>query len=479
MNRRRFSWGIREKLTLLFFAVTFVAVTANFLIVVPRLETQLRGNQVTEMADTAAQLAPVLQGYEQTIDSQLTSPASGQQYVDALAANVGVRVAILKRHTGGNPLTPQLEVFADTLDGANPGDLTTDWVAARTLATGRVASGTVEVKGRQHATASAPITANGVVIGAAVFSTSLANVNSVVSQQARRNLIAGIFALGISLIVGMVASSFIARRIKRLEHAARTVADGNFTEPITIDSSDEIGELARAFNNMQERLGRADRARKAFIANASHELRTPLFSLGGYVELMLEEDLDEQTQREFLETMHSQIQRMTKLATDLLDLSKIDTGSLDVQSERVNVGELVRGVAREFGPQAAHHQSDISVATDDGIDAMCDPIRLAQIVRILIDNALSHTPPGTDITVVAQRAGESISVTVGDNGPGIAPEDLTRVFDRFHTGDKAGGTGLGLSIANEITTAMKGELAVRSQPNDTAFILRLPAVGPE
>ncbi|MFY9264791.1 MAG: HAMP domain-containing sensor histidine kinase [Solirubrobacterales bacterium] len=477
MNRRRFSWGIREKLTLLFFGVTFIAVTANFLIVVPRLEAQLRGNQVKEMERTARQWVQAVQTYEQTVDSQLTSSQAAQTYVDAIAQSAGTRVAILKPSTGGNPLTPQMQVLADTLEVSGPNDLVSDWIAARATVTGKPTSGTLEVFGRLHAEAAAPITANGRTIGAAVFSTSLGNVNAIVGQQARRNLIAGIFALGISLVVGMVASGFIARRIKRLEFAARSVADGNFTEPITIDSNDEIGELARAFNNMQDRLGRADRARKAFIANASHELRTPLFSLGGYVELMLEEDLDDQTQREFLETMHTQIHRLTKLATDLLDLSKIDTGSLAVRAEHVNVGELAHGVAREFEPQAAQHESEISVSTDDGVEAICDPDRLAQIVRILIDNALSHTPAGANIKIGAGRENGAVRVTVSDDGPGIPAEDLPRIFDRFYTGDKTGGTGLGLSIANEIATAMNSRLSVRSRPSETSFILTLPASG--
>ena len=112
---------------------------------------------------------------------------------------------------------------------------------------------------------------------------------------------------------------------------------------------------------MQDRLGRADRARKAFIANASHELRTPLFSLGGYVELMREEELDEETQREFLDQMHAQITRMTRLATDLLDLSKIDTGSLAIQPEHVNLNTLARSIAREFNLRAEQQDSEIDI----------------------------------------------------------------------------------------------------------------------
>jgi signal transduction histidine kinase len=482
MEEKRFSWGIREKLTLLFFGVTFIAVATNFLIVVPRLEAQLRGNKETDVKRAAELYGPLFQQYE-SLDQQLTSP---QTAADFIANNVDQsavdRVAILLPVSTGlpDPLSPEMRVLVDSSGMAQYNEVVDDWVARRAITTGRSVNGVIKVAGRSHTESATPIAGlNGQTIGAAVFSSSLTSVNSVVKQQARRYLVAAIFALGISLIVGLFASSFIARRIKRLERAARSVAGGNFTEPLVVDSMDELGQLAQAFNNMQERLGRADRARKAFIANASHELRTPLFSLGGYVELLREEDLDDQTQREFLDTMHDQIARLTKLATDLLDLSRIDAGSLEVQFETVDVSELAHGVAREFGPIAVRRDSAIDVEAEPGLNAHCDPDRAAQVMRILIDNALSHTPHGTNIRVGAERQDGMVSLSVHDGGSGISPEDLPRIFDRFHTGNKSGGTGLGLSIANELASAMNGRLSVRSQPGDTTFILDLPPAADE
>ncbi|MBI5310005.1 MAG: HAMP domain-containing histidine kinase [Actinobacteria bacterium] len=479
MNDRRFSWGIREKLTLLFFGVTFIAVATNFLIVVPRLEAQLRGNRVDEMEHTAQRYGSLLQLYEQQVDTELTSTVAVAQFLDnnKLQEISGARVAIFKPRQTSFPLEPQLEVFADTSGLLKQSEPATDWIASRIIASGQTASGTVEVAGQEHAQAGVPITSNGRVVGAGMFSTTLGPVDSIVKQQARRYLVAAVFALGLALIVGVAASSFIARRIERLERAARQVSDGNFTEPLVVDSADELGQLAQAFNNMQERLGRADRARKAFIANASHELRTPLFSLGGYVELLREEELDEQTQREFLDIMHEQIRRLTQLATDLLDLSKIDTGSLDVKPEQTDVKDLAEAMAREFEPRAARKEAEIAVDVPSGVTAYCDPDRLAQVVRILIDNALSHTPQGTNIRVAAEPSNGAVRVQVSDDGPGIPREDLPRIFERFHTGDKTGGTGLGLSIANELASAMNGSLSVSSKPGETIFSLDLPAAG--
>ncbi len=478
MEEKRFSWGIREKLTLLFFGVTFIAVATNFLIVVPRLEAQLRGNKETDVKRAADLYGPLFQQYEISSDQQLTSPQTAANFIaNNIDQSAADRVAILLPVSTGlpDPLSPEMRVLIDSSGMTQYNEVVNDWVARRAITTGRSVNGVVEVAGRSHTESATPIAGlNGQMIGAAVFSSSLTSVNSVVKQQARRYLVAAIFALGISLLVGLFASSFIARRIKRLERAARSVAGGNFTEPLLVDSTDELGQLAQAFNNMQERLGRADRARKAFIANASHELRTPLFSLGGYVELLREEELDEQTQREFLDTMHDQIARLTKLATDLLDLSRIDAGSLEVQFETVDVSELAHGVAREFRPISVRRESTIDVNAEPGLNARCDPDRAAQIMRILIDNALSHTPRGTNIRIGAEQRNGMVSLSVHDSGSGISPEDLPRIFDRFHTGDKTGGTGLGLSIANELASAMNGRLSVRSQPGDTTFILDLP-----
>jgi two-component system OmpR family sensor kinase len=482
MNNRRFRWGIREKLTLLFFAVTLIAVSVNFLIVVPRLEVRLRNDRVKTMAQTATRLSPSVTSNYLQLDQQLVSPVNvvWTSLLQQQAASVGERVALLKRSPVRTPVGPieRFFVVSDPTGETNTdnGQPFYDPIAARAVSTRKPASGVLDFGTGLHAESAVPLVSqDGTAMGAVVYSTSLAGVTATVRQIAKRQLVSAVIALSISLLAGLMASSYMARRLRRLEVAAREVAEGNFTEPLVVDSEDEIGEVTRAFNVMQERLGRADRARKAFIANASHELRTPLFSLGGYVELMREEDLDEATQREFLDQMHSQIKRMTRLATDLLDLSKIDTGSLAIQPEHVNLNTLARSIAREFDLRAEKQDSEIDIEVAGDVEAICDPDRVAQIARILVDNALSHNPPGTDVTIDAVSDESGVALLVSDNGKGIPLEDIGRIFDRFHTGNKTGGTGLGLSIARELATAMQGSLTVKTSPDGTTFTLRLPA----
>jgi signal transduction histidine kinase len=481
MNDRRFRWGIREKLTLLFFGVTLIAVTVNFLIVVPRLELRLRNDRVKQMRETATRLQDQANVTLSQYDPNFVEPApdggAWSQYLSTVGSTTGERAAVLKLSTKSTALGPvySFRTLYDPTGETQAGQTVTDDIAVQAIKTNRVSAGLVDFGTGLHAQAASPLMQNGNPVGAVVYSTSLSGVTSTVQQIARRQLVSAVIALSIALVAGLLASSYMARRLRRLEVAAREVAKGNFTEPLAVDSEDEIGEVTRAFNTMQERLGRADRARKAFIANASHELRTPLFSLGGYVELMREEDLDEETQREFLDQMHTQIKRMTRLATDLLDLSKIDTGSLAIQPQHVNLNGLARSIIREFELQAMENGSEITVETADDVEAICDPDRVAQITRILVDNALSHNDPGTDIEIDAVSDETGVSMHVRDNGGGIPADEVGRIFERFHTGDKTGGTGLGLSIARELATAMEGSLNVETGPDGTTFTLRLPA----
>src|SRR5438876_11846610 len=148
---------------------------------------------------------------------------------------------------------------------------------------------------------------------------------------------------------------------------------------------------------MRQRLAGLERARREFIANASHELRTPLFSLGGFLELMENEELDPRTQREFLGTMREQIDRLTKLATELLDLSRLDAGRMHVEAEPLDLSSLAQTLAGEFRALAQGSGHVLEVADGRGPTAVGDEERALQIGRILVENALQHTPPGTSV----------------------------------------------------------------------------------
>jgi two-component system OmpR family sensor kinase len=314
--------------------------------------------------------------------------------------------------------------------------------------------------------ASALIYVYAVAIGGA------ASGNSAVKEQI---LIGGLISVAIATALGLYYAQAAARNISRLQDAARKVADGNFETTIPVAAAGQLGQLARTFNEMQRRLAELDSARKQFIANASHELRTPIFSLGGFVELLEDEDPSPEEREEFVRTMRQQIERLTKLTADLLDLSQLDAGAMVMQVRSVDLGDLAREVTREFSARADLRGSRLELRSPDRPTiAVGDPDRLRQIIRILLDNALTHTPEGTKVTVTTYSANRRAELTVSDEGAGIPQRVQNRIFERFYTADKAGGSGLGLAIASELAQRMDGRIGISSSRRFTAFTLDLP-----
>jgi signal transduction histidine kinase len=314
------------------------------------------------------------------------------------------------------------------------------------------------------------------VDGVVLVEAPLHDVQEQVSAVERRLVIGGGLAFGVALVAGALAAEPLARRLARLRAAADRIAHGSFAEPIVDRSRDEIGELARSLEEMRIRLESLERARAAFIANASHELRTPLTALGGYLELLTEGGLTDAERSEFLDTMGEQVQRLTKLATDLLDLSRLDAGGFTVAHDEIELGELAADCAREMQALASRRGSLVVVESGDPALARGDEGRVLQVLRVLVDNAVRHTPAGTTVTLRTQTTPWGASVIVSDDGPGIPAELLERVFERFFRGPGAAarGTGLGLAIARELAERMDGRLLASSGPDGTRFALELP-----
>jgi signal transduction histidine kinase len=486
MNQRLRLNSIKYRLTLLFFSITAGAILVIYFYVVPQLESNLQSEKIDALKrDSAA--------YSQSLQRAIGRDVRARQ-LDRLTRGIaelsdsGVTLFGIPRNELGNATTGDGEnappyVISDSREATNPLQPSNELVLSAAEG-GRQRTGTVSENGKALAQVAKPLYYRGEAAWVVVFSNSLNDVADNVNLIERQILIAGALALIVALISGYYASNALTKRVKRLEHAAGEVAAGNFSEPITIDSEDELGQLARAFNEMQRRLAGLDQARKDFIANASHELRTPIFSLGGFVELLQDEDIDEETRTEFLTTMREQVDRLQKLATDLLDLSRLDAGSLELELEPVPLLTLTNQVAGEFAAAAARQDARIEVGDQDpdalDIEAECDPERVAQILRILLDNALTHTGRGTSIEIRA-LVGEShlagraaAELTVADDGFGISSRDLPYVFDRFHTGDAGRGSGLGLAIARELAERMHGRLEASSAPGRTVFRLVLP-----
>jgi signal transduction histidine kinase len=440
--------------------VVAAALVLVDLIVVPSLERNLINAKLTQLEEAAP-----------TVGSRLllSPPYALEDTIQAAHESADARVVYFTLLTS---TPPKLLVNADS-SPVTSADVANDQLALRAFAQARATRGTVTADGVRYAEAAYPLIDGSVVLLRASLHDSLRSIHLVRS----RLVVAGLIALAASLLVGYLAASVFARRIRRLERAADRIASGDFSQPVVDSGRDELAQLAAAFERMRQRLAQLEHARREFIANASHELRTPLFSLGGFLELMTDEDLDPKTQAEFTVTMREQVERLTKLATELLDLSRLDAGRLSVEREPLDLGALAEALADEFRAVARSTGHELSVRAEGQIEGTGDEERALQIGRILVENALVHTPPGTAVRLGTGRRDGLVLLTVEDKGPGIPAEHAGQVFDRFYRieGTVASGSGLGLAIARELAELMGGSVELDMSPDRTSFALVLPA----
>ena len=448
------------KLSLALIALVAGALAIVYLLVLPGLENRLIDNRLSQLHRAADAIVVDLV----RDDDEFSWDAS----IDTEAQRRGVRITIYEVFSETSPI--YLSPFADSRPLGE--SATGDPIAHRAVEVNRTQDGVVERGNSQIAEVAVPFQGAFVLLVSSPLDDTLENVSFV----RERLIVAGVLALLAATLVGFFFARVFARRIHRLEQAAERIAGGRFDEPVVDESEDELGQLAAAFDRMRERLSALERARREFIANASHELRTPIFALGGHLELLTEEEMDEATRLEFLTEMRLQVERLTKLATDLLDLSRLDAGRLHVELTPVDLGEIAESLTAEFGGVGRGHDHPLVVETPEGAIALADEERVRQIGRILLENAILHTPAGTEVRLITARTGDGVAFRVEDDGPGIPADDQPQVFERFYRAGGAitSGSGLGLAIAQELAAIMGGEITLASRPGRTVFTLKLP-----
>jgi signal transduction histidine kinase len=451
---------VAGRLALTLLVVVGGALAIVYLIVVPAYQSSLVDGRLKDLRHTLELIASRPRSAPGEV-----FPSDGWIEDEASPLAPGTRVVIFNA-------PPLLEPVADS-NGGTSRDVERDPVVRRASKAQGIVSGSVVRDGSTYGEAAMSL--RGPVM---LVVTPLHNDLESVAVVRHRVILAASLATAFAIVLGYVLAGPFARRIRRLESAAERIADGRFDQPVVDTAPDELGQLARAFERMRHRLSSLDRARGEFIANASHELRTPLFSLAGFIELLTaEEEVDAETRGEFLSAMRDQVTRLAKLATDLLDLSRMDAGQLRLTEEGVDLAAVGEALVTEFGPRvaAAGHVLDLSAA--EPVAARGDEARVLQIGRILVENAVVHTPPGTTISISLARAGDDAALTISDDGPGIAAEAQQAIFERFFRlgGTVASGSGLGLAIARELAELMGGRIVLDSSAGLTRFTLLLTA----
>ena len=300
-------------------------------------------------------------------------------------------------------------------------------------------------------------------------------------RQVQRSLVwAALLAAALSLGLGVFVSRLLTAPLARLTRAAQAIAAGDLSQRVEVRSKDEIGDLGTAFNGMAASLAEAETLRRNLIADVSHELRTPLTIIQGNIQAILEGVYPLEMAQ--MAGLYDETRLLTRLVDDLHDLALADAGQLRLERTPVNVSDLARTAVGQFEPVAEAAGVKLTLETSEGVpEVLGDADRLAQALRNLLSNALRHTPAGGHVVMRVGRSDEQVTIEVADTGSGIAPEDLSHVFDRFYRGDKSrsrrgGGAGLGLAITRQLVTAHGGHITVVSAPGlGTTFTITLPA----
>ncbi|MFQ5858883.1 MAG: ATP-binding protein [Anaerolineae bacterium] len=294
-------------------------------------------------------------------------------------------------------------------------------------------------------------------------------------------LAAGVAGLA-AVLLTLVLSRRILKPVETLTAAARRMEKGDLSQRVEVQSNDEIGELARAFNAMADGLTRLEDLRRNLVSDVAHELRTPLSNIQGYLEAL--QDGVVEPKREVIDSLYEEAMLLTRLVDDLQELALAEAGQLRLKRQPVAPADLVNRAMEAARAQAAAGGITLQVDLPADLPLVdVDPQRIGQVLGNLLSNALTHTPSGGEITIAAGAVGSEVKLSVSDTGEGISPEHLPYIFERFYRADKSrsratGGTGLGLAIARQLVEAHGGRISVESQMGrGTAFTFTLPVAG--
>ena len=288
----------------------------------------------------------------------------------------------------------------------------------------------------------------------------------------------GFLFAGVGLVVSYFLSGNITRPLRQLSQAAEKIRQGDLKQEVPVDTQDEVGQLAEVFNQMSAELAANESNRQELLANIAHELKTPLAVLQGHLESML--DGVEEPEPDKLFSMQEEVMRLTRLVGDLRDLSLAQVRQLELHLQPVDLDEKVERAADMLEPLLEEKRLHFVKNMAPSLPVrQLDPDRVNQILYNLITNAIRYTHSGTSILLKTEPAGDRVRLTIADEGPGIAPEDLDHIFEQFYRGDKSrnrasGGSGIGLSLAKSFVEAQGGTITARNRKEGGAeFVVEL------
>lgn len=335
-------------------------------------------------------------------------------------------------------------------------------------------------------TSAIPLLADGQIVGYLMSEGGMGFTRNdesfLISRINRAALIAGVIAAAISLILAFSIAYRLLKPVRELTYAAEQLAKGDLSQRVNVQGNDELATLGSTFNQMADSLQKAEQSRRAMTADIAHELRNPLAVQRANLEAL--QDGLYPLNSESLDPILEQNQLLNRLVEDLRTLALVDAGQLQLECVPTDFPVLVKRVTERFETQSGSKQIEILFSADTPCSKIsADPGRVEQILGNLTTNAIHHTPEGGRIWIEIRCTSSLAILTLRDNGPGISPEALPYIFDRFYRADKSrsrseGGTGLGLAIARQLAQAHGGSLTAANHPEGGAiFTLTLPIGG--
>lgn len=308
-------------------------------------------------------------------------------------------------------------------------------------------------------------------------------MTQIYSNITKLNLVIWLTALVFILLSAVVIylnSLRISKPIKKMELAADRLASGENSEDLIVTSTDEIGKLAQSFNYMKLQLANTEKMRREFIANVSHDMRTPLTSINGFVSGMLDGIVQSEDYNKYLNLIKDETIRLIRLTNEILQLAKIQAGSIKLYRENLKVKDILDSVLSSTGALMDEKSIRVSMECDSTSKLVADSDKLKQILINIVDNAIKYTGHGGEIFIRVKYKPGKTEFRIKDTGIGIPAEDLPYIFDKFYRVDKSrqtspGGTGLGLNIAKSLIEFHGGKIWAESEPGaGTEVIFELP-----
>lgn len=293
-------------------------------------------------------------------------------------------------------------------------------------------------------------------------------------------ILASIISTTITCLFTYYLTKRITAPIREMNQVALQIAKGQFEKRVEIKTYDELGELGETFNYMAQELENSDQMKKDFVANVSHDLRSPLTSIYGYVRAFLDDTIPNERKQHYFIIMREQTERLIKLVNDLLDMSQLEAGKLEIQPVVFNMSELVRQVVARMESEFVNKKLNVELISEETqeIYVVADPNRIDQVIFNLIQNSIQFSSIGSSVEINLKKEKQAV-FSIRDYGPGIRESDIPSIWNRFYKADIARtqkvGTGLGLSIVKHILSLHKTDIQVKSEVGKgAAFTFTLP-----